>query len=114
MSDSASNEKSALAKQYLESTVVPVLTQALTQMCVQEPSDPFTWLAQVSKPYATRATLDRSSMCTHSISLSVQHYPGELSAISALRASGGVELVDACKHTAHQPPSPSALSCPPS
>jgi len=46
MSDSASNEKSALAKQYLESTVVPVLTQALTQMCVQEPSDPFTWLAQ--------------------------------------------------------------------
>ena len=50
MTDAASNEKSALAKQYLESTVVPVLTQALTQMCVNEPDDPFTWLAQVPPP----------------------------------------------------------------
>jgi hypothetical protein len=40
-------EKSQQAKQYLERTVVPVLTQALTQMCVSEPDDPFTWLAQV-------------------------------------------------------------------
>jgi hypothetical protein len=40
-------EKSLQAKQYLEKTVVPVLTQALTQMCVAEPEDPFTWLAQV-------------------------------------------------------------------
>jgi hypothetical protein len=34
-------------KAYLEATVVPVLTQGLTQMCVAEPEDPFTWLAQV-------------------------------------------------------------------
>lgn len=47
MGDAAANEKSQLAKQYLENTVVPVLTQALTQMCVTEPEDPFTWLAQV-------------------------------------------------------------------
>jgi hypothetical protein len=100
MSDSASNEKSALAKQYLESTVVPVLTQALTQMCVQEPSDPFTWLAQVSKPYAALASMDSSSMCTLSISPGVQRYPGKLSAKCALRAPGGVEQVDICKHCA--------------
>jgi len=33
---------------YLENTVVPTLTQALTQMCIQEPEDPIYWLAQVS------------------------------------------------------------------
>lgn len=32
---------------YLENTVVPTLTQALTQMCIQEPEDPICWLAQV-------------------------------------------------------------------
>jgi len=35
------------SKKYLEGTVNPVLTQALFQMCVAEPEDPFTWLAQV-------------------------------------------------------------------
>mmetsp|Transcript_17751 Transcript_17751/g.44868 ORF Transcript_17751/g.44868 Transcript_17751/m.44868 type:complete len:388 (-) Transcript_17751:128-1291(-) len=44
--DPQNNEKSLLAKRYLEGTVVPVLTQALTQMCITEPDDPFTWLAQ--------------------------------------------------------------------
>lgn len=39
--------KSEQVKAYLESTVVPVLTQALTQMCISEPDDPFSWLAQV-------------------------------------------------------------------
>jgi hypothetical protein len=39
--------KSEQVKAYLESTVVPVLTQALTQMCISEPDDPFNWLAQV-------------------------------------------------------------------
>jgi len=38
--------KSEQVKAYLESTVVPVLTQALTQMCISEPDDPFNWLAQ--------------------------------------------------------------------
>mmetsp|Transcript_42239 Transcript_42239/g.99136 ORF Transcript_42239/g.99136 Transcript_42239/m.99136 type:complete len:390 (+) Transcript_42239:117-1286(+) len=38
--------KSEQVKAYLESTVVPVLTQALTQMCISEPDDPFSWLAQ--------------------------------------------------------------------
>uniref|UniRef100_A0A7S0VSY4 Cyclic nucleotide-binding domain-containing protein n=1 Tax=Hemiselmis tepida TaxID=464990 RepID=A0A7S0VSY4_9CRYP len=46
MSGDAQNEKSLQAKKYLENSVVPVLTQALTQMCITEPEDPFTWLAQ--------------------------------------------------------------------
>ena len=41
--------KSEQVKAYLESTVVPVLTQALTQMCISEPDDPFSWLAQVKE-----------------------------------------------------------------
>ena len=39
-----------MAPRYLENTVVPTLTQALTQMCIQEPEDPIYWLAQVSPP----------------------------------------------------------------
>lgn len=31
---------------YLEGKIVPTLTQALTEMCLKTPSDPFTWLAQ--------------------------------------------------------------------
>mmetsp|Transcript_11675 Transcript_11675/g.26696 ORF Transcript_11675/g.26696 Transcript_11675/m.26696 type:complete len:535 (-) Transcript_11675:122-1726(-) len=31
---------------YLEAQVVPTLTQALTEMCLKTPADPFTWLAQ--------------------------------------------------------------------
>ncbi|KAJ1493480.1 cyclic nucleotide-binding-like protein [Baffinella frigidus] len=56
MADAADAGKAALAKvasgkseqvkAYLEATVVPVLTQGLTQLCVAEPEDPFTWLAQ--------------------------------------------------------------------
>ena len=36
-----------LPRRYLENTVVPTLTQGLTQMCIQEPEDPICWLAQV-------------------------------------------------------------------
>lgn len=42
----SASAKSEQVKQYLENTVVPTLTQALTQMCVQEPEDPIYWLAQ--------------------------------------------------------------------
>ena len=44
--EAQNNEKSLQAKKYLENTVVPVLTSALTQLCIAEPEDPFTWLAQ--------------------------------------------------------------------
>jgi len=37
-----------LPRRYLENTVVPTLTQGLTQMCIQEPEDPICWLAQVA------------------------------------------------------------------
>lgn len=36
----------AMTCRYLENTVVPTLTQALTQMCIHEPEDPICWLAQ--------------------------------------------------------------------
>mmetsp|Transcript_57329 Transcript_57329/g.150972 ORF Transcript_57329/g.150972 Transcript_57329/m.150972 type:complete len:390 (+) Transcript_57329:80-1249(+) len=38
--------KAKKVKEYLEKDVVPVLTQALTKLCIEEPDDPFTWLAK--------------------------------------------------------------------
>jgi hypothetical protein len=39
--------KAKAAKAYLEKDVVPILTQALAKMCVEEPEDPYMWLAKV-------------------------------------------------------------------
>uniref|UniRef100_A0A7S0DYM5 Cyclic nucleotide-binding domain-containing protein n=1 Tax=Hanusia phi TaxID=3032 RepID=A0A7S0DYM5_9CRYP len=44
--DSSNVSRREAVKEYLESTVVPVLSRALTDMCVQQPEDPFKWLAR--------------------------------------------------------------------
>jgi len=40
-----SNMTPAEVQKYLETLVVPVLTEALADMCLQKPADPFKWLA---------------------------------------------------------------------
>jgi hypothetical protein len=47
MSDSTIETKAKAAKDYLEKDVVPILTKALAKMCVEEPDDPYMWLAKV-------------------------------------------------------------------
>ena len=48
MSELSIETKAKAAKEYLEKDVVPMLTKALAKMCVEEPEDPYTWLAKVS------------------------------------------------------------------
>jgi hypothetical protein len=47
MSESTIETKATAAKAYLEKDVVPILTKALAKMCVEEPDDPYMWLAKV-------------------------------------------------------------------
>lgn len=47
MSELSIEHKAKAAKAYLEKDVVPILTKALAKMCVEEPDDPYMWLAKV-------------------------------------------------------------------
>ncbi len=47
MSDSTIETKAKAAKTFLEKDVIPILTKALAKMCVEEPDDPYLWLAKV-------------------------------------------------------------------
>uniref|UniRef100_A0A7S4L597 Cyclic nucleotide-binding domain-containing protein n=1 Tax=Guillardia theta TaxID=55529 RepID=A0A7S4L597_GUITH len=49
--------KKEKVKQYLEASILPFLSQALTKLCAEEPSDPFEWLGRYlieNNPRATR------------------------------------------------------------
>jgi len=49
--------KKEKVKQYLESSILPFLSQALTKLCAEEPEDPFEWLGRYlleNNPHATR------------------------------------------------------------
>ena len=71
--------KSARAKAFLEREIVPVLTQALAKMCVDEPDDPYMWLAQVnyrSRNYIFLKQYSHNS-CTTIVQYLMDHHPSK-------------------------------------
>eukprot|EP00293_Proteomonas_sulcata_P015907 CAMPEP_0184299580 /NCGR_PEP_ID=MMETSP1049-20130417/10163_1 /TAXON_ID=77928 /ORGANISM="Proteomonas sulcata, Strain CCMP704" /LENGTH=388 /DNA_ID=CAMNT_0026610057 /DNA_START=355 /DNA_END=1521 /DNA_ORIENTATION=- len=87
--------KSEQVKAYLETNVVPVLTQALTQMCLQEPDDPFSWLAQwLVENHPTRPQKAEWSEVLV-LKLTVGNFFGEIALLSGKPRQATVKAVGA-------------------